>query len=1222
MNVVANSNPACRKQGEMQRVKQPENVYRKQTREDEGNAREIRDPTFQSRCAVGLALASLLYLGSTPRACSAQMVTQRGTMQIKEGQVTFERPPLPPTPAPEPQPLDFGDRLQTAELSWAVVGFADLSRIRVREFTTLEVVKPSALTGGPGLKIHRGAAYVADLPRFREFRVETPHVAVAPDGTEFLIEVTDTGTRVVMFDGQADLENAFGVTTVRAGEQGLAEPGKRPTTARLEARSLVQWWLYYPGVLDPDELNLAPGDGGELDPSLAAYRAGALTEALRKYPGHPVTPALPTEAEKIYYAALLLSVGAVDKAQSVLSGVAPESSLASALRTLIAAVTSNPKPETPKPQSASEWLALSYQHQSAHQLEAALQVARNAVEQSPRFGFGWARVAELEFSFGRTREAREALRRSLDLAPRNAQAHALNGFLFAADNRIHAALLSFDEAIRLDRGLGNAWLGRGLCRIRLGQFAAGQEDLQAAAVLEPNRALLHSYLGKAFSEAGEVPQASKELEFARRLDPNDPTALLYSALIHRDQNRINEAVADLEESIRLNDNRAVYRSRLLLDQDRAVRGANLAAIYRDVGMTDLSVQEAARAVNMDYANFSAHLFLANSYSDLLNYNPQVNLRHETPRVSEYLVASLLAPAGAGVLSPTVSQQEYSKLFERDRVGLTSSTEYLSRGAWTQAAAQYGIFGDFSYSLDAYHRWDPGQRVNNDLELASFSVRSKYQLTPADSIFLQVIDSRARFGDLAQYYDASNPVTGANPLVRGEETQEPILLAGYHHEWSPHHHTLVLAGRLEDTLRIDNPLQSTLLLLTNGGGEIAHVVPHSTDQSYRSDLEIYTAEVQHIFQHERFALILGGRAQAGHFETRNTTVPETNLINGDVFPAEWFDSPPQEGRSHFERWTGYGYAHWQAAPPLRLIAGLAYDHLTYPVNFRYSPISEGEDTIDQLSPKGGLLFTPWKSTTMRAAYSRSLGGASIDQSFRLEPTQVAGFNQAWRSLAPESVVGANAAERFETWNLSLEHALPTHTYLAVSGEWLQSEIHRTFGAYDFVVPGLGMGPFIWQSGTRERLDFSERTLVASINQLAGEAWALGARYRVSLAELENRFPEVPTSASAEGDFRRSQQLEAILHQIHLFMAYNDPSGYFLQFDSVWSGQSNDGYASELPGDEFWQFNLHGGYRFPRRQAEIRVGILNLNDQDYRLNPLNLTTELPRERTLVASLRFSF
>jgi hypothetical protein len=33
-------------------------------------------------------------------------------------------------------------------------------------------------------------------------------------------------------------------------------------------------------------------------------------------------------------------------------------------------------------------------------------------------------------------------------------------------------------------------------------------------------------------------------------------------------------------------------------------------------------------------------------------------------------------------------------------------------------------------------------------------------------------------------------------------------------------------------------------------------------------------------------------------------------------------------------------------------------------------------------------------------------------------------------------------------------------------------------------------------------------------------------------------------------------------------------------------------------------------------------LNLNGQDYHLNPLNLYTELPRQRTLAVNFQFNF
>src|SRR5262249_49137013 len=150
-------------------------------------------------------------------------------------------------------------------------------------------------------------------------------------------------------------------------------------------------------------------------------------------------------------------------------------------------------------------------------------------------------------------------------------------------------------------------------------------------------------------------------------------------------------IGDLEQSKELNDNRRLFRSTLLLDQDRAVRNANLAVVYREAGMTDWSVREASRAVNSDYANYSAHLFLAGSY-DALRDPRQINLRYETPWLSEYLLASLLAPVGAGALSQTISQQEYNQFFDQDALRLYSQTEYFSRGDWVQSGSVYGNTG--------------------------------------------------------------------------------------------------------------------------------------------------------------------------------------------------------------------------------------------------------------------------------------------------------------------------------------------------------------------------------------------------------------------------------------------------------------------------------------------------------------------------------------------------
>ncbi len=269
-------------------------------------------------------------------------------------------------------------------------------------------------------------------------------------------------------------------------------------------------------------------------------------------------------------------------------------------------------------------------------------------------------------------------------------------------------------------------------------------------------------------------------------------------------NRVNDAIRDLEHSEDLNNNRGVYRSTLMVDQDQAVRSANLARIYDDAGMPEVAFREAVHSVNSDYDNYSAHLFLANSYNQLRDPN-LVNLRFEPAETREYLVANLLAPVSAGTLSPAISQQEYSKLFESDGPHLFTDTGYLSRGAWNQSAALYGTFGNTGYSLDSFYRTDPGQRVNNDIQELNETVSLKQQITPKDSVYLQVGWFHTEGGDLAQRYD---PAT-ADPLFRSEESQHGSLLAGYHHEWQPGMDTLVLAGRVPDHTSFSDWQRQTL-----------------------------------------------------------------------------------------------------------------------------------------------------------------------------------------------------------------------------------------------------------------------------------------------------------------------------------------------------------------------------------------------------------------------------
>ena len=98
--------------------------------------------------------------------------------------------------------------------------------------------------------------------------------------------------------------------------------------------------------------------------------------------------------------------------------------------------------------------------------------------------------------------------------------------------------------------------------------------------------------------------------------------------------------------------------------------------------------------------------------------------------------------------------------------------------------------------------------------------------------------------------------------------------------------------------------------------------------------------------------------------------------------------------------------------------------------------------------------------------------------------------------------------------------------------------------------------------------------------------------------------------------------AVINDLDLYATYSLPCGFFSQFDARYIDQKNDDGPGGLPGEEMWNLNLFLGYRFPQRRAELRVGVLNLTDEDYHLNPLNLHDEYPHERTFAARFRINF
>lgn len=1105
--------------------------------------------------------------------------------------------------------LNPGDRIRTGPDSRAQVRLSTRAVLPIAELTVITLADEQTDPDSSAFDLEIGRAFFLGNDKPGKVRFRTRSVAGSVRGTEFHLQVAGDGaTTILLFDGAVELTNDHGRLALKSGEAATADPGKAPELRpMLTTRRVIQWYLHYPAIVARDDLIMLDGKFAE---AADLYAQGDLVAAANLLPAESRGE---SDNVRLLRAASALSVGQLAKAERQLGSI-ETSEVADAMRLLIAIVL-NTTPNPPRDwRTGSGWLAESYRRQAAFNLSAALDAAERAIAVDPDFGAGWIRVAELRFSFGRYSDAREALRKGLQLSPKNASAHAVEGFLLAAQNKFAEAESSFNSAIELDGSLATAWLGRGLLRMRRGENESGYKDLQTAAALDPQRAIMRSYLAKALDTlGGESVAVEQELARAMQLDPNDPTAWLYAALIHHRDNQINRAVRELEEARAKNDNRALFRSRMLLDEDRAINSANLAALYRAVGMTEVARREAAASVQADYSTHASHLFLANSYAELQDPR-RANLRYENATVSEYLLANLLAPAGAGAFSPRISQEEYTRLFDRNRLGFVSQTDYESNGTWRQGAAQYGIFGGAGYALEQIYRYEAPPHVNGDVEQMSFSALFKQQLTPNDLIYVQSIYDWTETGDARQLDDPASALTS----LRATDEQLPFLLAGYNHEWRPGVNTLVVGGFVNDDfhLSLDN---QPIAAFGRSGDSITRVpvTQPGAPWTYRDSQKLYSVEAQQIFETTRNSLIGGLRYQTSTHNTdsalERSTVFQLRTASG-IFPGTFRANTNSQSISEdFERISAYAYDTLELFENLFLTAGVSYDIVRMPQNFQTPPLTAGIDETDRISPKAGLLWRPTDKTLLRAAYSQSLGGASFDQSIRIEPTQVGGFNQAFRSLFPESLAGSVAGARFETIGAGFDQKIGNNLYLGLEAEYLKSKADRTFGTVDFQTTF----PFSQTAGAAtEQLHFRERSLLGTAHFLLGECVSLGVRHRVSETRLGSFIPQI------SAPFPALAQSEGLLNQTDLFAIINHPLGFFSELGATHYNQQTDNRPSGLEDDDFWQFDASIGWRSPRRNIEAMISLLNMTDQDYRLYPINLYRDPPRERTFAARLRLNF
>ncbi|MEW6144685.1 MAG: FecR domain-containing protein [Thermodesulfobacteriota bacterium] len=854
------------------------------------------------------------------------------------------------------------------EKSRADVTLLEKSVIRLNQNTTitLENVKEERTSV---IDMIKGAAhFFSSGPDSLE--VHTPYTTAGVRGTEFLVSIEDDKTLLSTFEGTVVASNDAGSLTLTGGQSAIAEAGKPPVLSIVaRPRDAVQWTLYYPPVLylSPDEFQSGPGWEGMVRKSIELYISGDIQgafDSIKDVPEDVRDPRFFT-----YRASLLLAVGQVNEADADIERALrldPKYSDAFALETIIyivenekdKALDAAEKAVETNPDSATAEIALSYAQQAMFDLKGARTSLEKAVQLDPQNALAWARLAEIWASFGDLGKALNAAQEAVVLEPNLSRTQTVLGFAYLTQVDTKQAKDAFEKAIALDQADYLPRLGLGLAKIRDGDLHGGGREIEIAASLDPNNSIVRSYLGKTYFEEKRTKLDVREYETAKQLDPLDPTPWFYDAIAKQTTNRPVEALQNMQKSIELNNNRAVYRSRLLLDSDLAARSAGLARIYTDLSFQQLALVEGWKSVNIDPSSFSAHRFLADSYAVLP--------RHEIARVSELLQSQLLQPINITPIQPrlaesnlflissqgpgSVSFDEFNPLFNRNQVTLLTSGLVAENETWAGEGVVSAIYNKASFSGGYSYFGTDGFRENDDQKDQIATAYLQLELTYKTSIQAEYRYRNTELGDLALRFFPDDFLPG----LRNKQERNYFRVGG-RHAFSP---GSVLIGNFT--------YQNADFNLTD---------KLSSFDAKRPE-DAYSAEAQHLFRSQYINLVSG----AGYFD-----------VNGRIDTTITIDIPPPDGpiiaqsttSTDLQHLNMYIYSYLNPMNNVTFTLGASADFL--------SGDSPDVGDKDKFNPKFGITWNPIPSTTLRAAAFRVLKRTLItDQT--LEPTQVAGFNQ--------------------------------------------------------------------------------------------------------------------------------------------------------------------------------------------------------------------------------------
>lgn len=1073
----------------------------------------------------------------------AMAISVQGTAQLRienDGQETWKSVQLGHT-------FCTKDILRVRENSRIALILNNDTVVRLDENTTITFSELSP-DSDSSMDLKEGIAHFISRVK-QAFKVITPFVNAAIEGTEFVVKVDPDQAQVTVFEGVVKAENEKGQVRLTQGQTAIALKDQAPVLKTLvKPRNAVQWALYYPPIIQTGDIDsqLAAEVRDKLAQSMMLNAQGKATDALNVIDNLPDDLTNPDVYS--YRAAMRLAVGRVNKASKDIEralSIKNDDSSALALKSIIAivehqidnALSLATQAVDSDDDNQAAYLALSYAQQASFDLEAALQTIKDA----PAGELVYSRRAELYLMQGNFEKGLYYADKAIGKNPDSSHAQTVLGFAHLIQIDTDNARKAFNHAIMLDQPNPLAHMGLGLTLIRKGELKEGRREIEYAASLDPNNALIRSYLGKAYYEEGRNKVAADQFDMAKALDPNDPTPWFYSAIQKESENDLVGGMNDLQKSIDLNDNRAVYRSKLLLDSDDAARNVSMANLYRDLGFDQLGTLEARKSINQEPDNYSAHRYLADSYL--------TKPRHEIARVSELMQSQLLQPLNVLPIQPQLAESslgivhgtgglrpglnEYNSLFTQDQFALFVNGLAGTFGTRANDVVHSGLIDNFSYSLGSYHYYSQGFRENNDQDYAIDNVFLQVAASPNTSLQFEYRKFKHRKGDTTLKFDPTDYSTTFR-----EYTESEVFRIGFSHLYGAN--SRLIGSFVNEDLQVAQQVSDS---------------PPAQDVSRDGNGTLY--EFQHIYSQPTWNLVSG----IGGFRADTKTI-----INLDFSPFPCL-LPSCTSVSDVENVHDNIY----------LYSNIKSKNYTVTLGLSADSVKNEVAEFDETNPKLGILWNINESSTLRAAVFKTVKRDLLtDQT--VEPTHVAGFNQFYDD---------DLSTKATVTGIGIDTKHSTRLFTGISATQRDLET-----------------PYVNNASITAFSDRRELSASAYLNWIVTNNYAFNAGINYEKYERSLDFPwdflELETY---------SIPLNISLFAINATTVNINPT-YVLQEGDFYNSVT---LVTTPGKDEFWVFNVDVEYKLPETNGYLIFGAKNLLNEEFNYYEIDTANpSISRER----------